>query len=206
MAFESKRLRVQLPCRKAGTLVEREPDPAAAQIPNPECTINASCNFNSPIACPGFPSLQNCDFCSFDTPGCYFDTPGCYGFRTPYCRFYDSPICNPYQTGVGCGLTDPCRLHATFDCGGTRNCVIATRSCGGPTRIDPTDELIVIDPDPKDPETVLLKPEDLGRFRRQLQAELEQIEALEQRKGEVEGQLKELDSAEKALKKRSKGK
>jgi hypothetical protein len=198
MAFESKRLRVQLPCKKAGTLVEKEADVEAAGIPNPECTIYASCRFDSPIGCQPFLSPRTCAF----------GTPECFGFRTPFCRNFDSPGCYPYQTEVGCGRTEiACRGFVTFDCGPvTDGCLAVTRGCGPGTWRDPFTELIVVEPDPEDPGTVLLRPEDLARFRSQLQAELEQIEALEQRKGEVEGQLKELDSAEKALKKRSKRK
>lgn len=198
MAFESKRLRVQLPCKKAGTLVEKATDPGATRIPTPECAIYASCRFDSPIGCHRFVSPRTCAF----------GTPECFRFQTPQCRYYDSPVCNPYQTEVGCGRTElPCRGYVTFDCGPvTEGCTIVTQGCGPGSWVDPTPELIVVEPDPEDPDTVLLRPEDLGRFRRQLQAELERIEALEQRRGEVEGQLKELDSAEKALKKRSKGK
>jgi hypothetical protein len=175
MAFDSKRLRVQLPCKKAGTLVEKEPEPEAARMRPLECRIFGSRRIRPPINC-GFPSPQ-CAFCTWDSPNCLLGS-ACEGFRTPNC--IDSFLV-------------------------PRHCLAGTQDCGGPT-IDPGTEPIVVDPDPEDPDTVLLRPEDLGRFRRQLEAELERIESLEQRRGEIEGQLKELDSAEKTLKKQSKRK
>jgi hypothetical protein len=175
MAFESKRLRVQLPCKKAGTLVEKEAEPEAARMRPLECMIFGSRPFHRPINC-GFPSPQ-CVFCTWVSPECQFNS-ACEGFRTPDC-------------------IDSFRVP--------RHCPIGTRDCGGPT-IDPGTEPIVVDPDPENPDTVLLRPEDLGRFRRQLQDELDRIESLEERRGQIEGQLKELDSAEKALKKQSKRK
>jgi hypothetical protein len=190
MAFESKRLRVQLPCKKAGTLVEKEVDPEAARIRNPECMIFGSRRFPPPINC-GFPSPQPCVFCTW---------------VSPHCRFFDSPIpnCREEFHTAGCAASEAlCRNHVT--CGITDACATGTQACGPPT-LDPGTDPIVVDPDPEDPGAVLLRPEDLGRFRRQLQAELEGIEALEERRGEIEGQLKELASAEKALKKRSKDK
>ncbi len=185
MAFESKRLRVQLPCKKAGTLVEKEPEPEArlgGRVPDPECAIFASCRFRTPVNC-GFPSPQGCVFCTWDSPAC---------------RFFDSPF--PDCPGH---VTIEAACHVT--CGVTEACRGGTEVCGAPTR-DPGTDPIIIDPDPEDPGTVLLRPEDLGRFRRHLETELERIEAFEGRRGEIEGQLKELASAEKALKKRSKGK
>jgi hypothetical protein len=177
MAFESKRLRVQLPCKKAGTLVEKEAEPEAARMRNPECMIFGSRRFRPPINC-GFPSPQGCVFCTWVSPECQLNSACEGGFQTPNC--IDSFLV-------------------------PRHCLAGTQDCGGPT-VDPGTEPIVVDPDPENPDTVLLRPEDLGRFRRQLEAELERIEALEQRRGEIEGQLKEVDSAEKALKKRSKRK
>jgi hypothetical protein len=186
MAFESKRLRVQLPCKKAGTLVEKEPDPEArlgGRIPDPECAIFASCRFRTPVNC-GFPSPQGCVFCTWESPAC---------------RYFESPV-----PGCPNGITLE-KVCAVVTCGVTDACHFGTEVCGAPTR-DPGGQPIVVDPDPENPDTLLLRPEDLGRFRRHLQAELERIEALEERRGEIEGQLKELASAEKALKKRSKGK
>jgi hypothetical protein len=190
MAFESKRLRVQLPCKKAGTLVEKEAEPEAARI---ECP-----RFVSPHAVDAIP-LPMCT--NFPTLDCRFDSP---------CGIVTKVDCG--RTEVACRITDVCGRTevrcwgpATFNCGITDACATGTQVCGAPT-FDPDPERIVVDPDPESPDTVLLRPEDLGRFRRQLQAELERIEALEERRGEIEGQLKELESAEKALKKRSKRK
>jgi hypothetical protein len=185
MAFDSKRLRVQLPCQKTGTLVEKEEEEPIAQhdwrIPDPECAIVGSCHFRTPIAC-GFPSPQGCVFCTWDSPACrFFDSPA------PQCPNFVTieRVCPDFRT---CGVTDACR--------------VGTEICGGPT-LDPGTGRIIGDPDPENPDTLLLRPEHLGHFRRQLQAKLEQIEALEQRKGEIEGQIEELDSAEQELKKRA---
>jgi hypothetical protein len=69
-----------------------------------------------------------------------------------------------------------------------------------------TDFQIPIELHPDDPETVLIHPDHLPQLRRQLETELDRISALEDRKTEVQGQLKDLDAAEKELKKRAKRK
>jgi hypothetical protein len=66
-----------------------------------------------------------------------------------------------------------------------------------------TRDQIVFERDPENPDAVLLRPEHLPRLRGQLQVELAQIDEMTMRKGEIEGQLEELESAEKELKKRS---
>jgi hypothetical protein len=59
--------------------------------------------------------------------------------------------------------------------------------------------------DPEDPGVLLLRPEHLPRLRGQLQLELARIDEIAMRKGEIESQIEELDSAEKELKKRTGG-
>jgi hypothetical protein len=82
-------------------------------------------------------------------------------------------------------------------------------SCGPDSTIvncpPASEDRIPIEVDPEDPEVVLLRPEHLPRLRGQLQMELAQIDEIAHRKGEIESQLEELDSAEKELKKRSGG-
>lgn len=177
MAFESKRLRVQLPCQQAGTLVEKEPEQAERhdwRIPGPDCVFFAS--HRRPVFC-GFPSPRPCSFCTWESPAC---------------RFFDSPApqCPEFVT-----IERVCPDFVTVTCN------LGTQVCGGVS--EPDIGPIMGDPDPENPDSVLLRPEHLGHVRRHLQAKLDQIEALEQRKGEIEGQLEELDSAEQELKKRT---
>ncbi|HEX5591742.1 MAG TPA: hypothetical protein VFX35_00165 [Solirubrobacterales bacterium] len=160
--------------------MEKE-EPEAGLIPIPDCKVVSTCRF-SPVGCPNFPSI-----CTWDSPW---------------------KVCPQFPSNTICGVSEPiCRNHVTLlDCGITE-CPTGTQVCAAPSQgPGPGPERIVVDPDPENPDTVLLRPEDLGRFRRHLEAELERIEQLEQRRGEIEGQLEELASAEKALKKRSKRK
>lgn len=84
-----------------------------------------------------------------------------------------------------------CFLHNTF-------CLFD--SCGPESRI-----FIEIEHHPEEPEVMLLRPEHLPRLRAQLQMELAQIDEVAMRKGEIESQLADLDSAEEELDKRAGG-
>ncbi len=147
MAFTSKRLRVQLPCEEAKSLVEA---PEVAQAPGQLCAGG------------GFFTLHCLDFI----------TP-------PRCPTAISPI-----PPIGC--------HGFLSPGPEPGCTPLS-----PVFVDPRTPVI------RERETVLLHPDHLPHFRRQLEAELEQIEALQERKADVEGQLKELDSIEEELEKQA---
>ncbi|MEY2440807.1 MAG: hypothetical protein QOJ46_233 [bacterium] len=108
MAFESKRLRVQLPCGDT-TVVQKaavQPTPPIHQTFN--CTPTV-CGFVTPTVCQ-WPSAQTC-WCSFHTPPvtvtCAFGTCG--------------------NTIPHCGITP--------NCGGTPNC-IGSGDPIGPVEID----------------------------------------------------------------------
>ena len=223
MAFESKRLRVQLPCKKAGTLIEQERPKLGHTLAAPQTGTAGACHFPTP-ACHGYRSpVHTLVTCGFPTPGCIgiaspvtcsVHTPACHGYASPpTCRVgYDTPICRGFHTV--CNFNSPvCNEFASpFDCGpgntqmcrggGTHPGEI-TETCGA-TPAERTD--IPVERFSDDPETVLINPEHLPVLRNQLEVELEQIAGLEERKAVVEGQLKELDSVEKELKKKTKGK
>jgi len=209
MAFESKRLRVQLPCSKAGTVVEKEPHPAPAPGP----AEGARCAFPTP-ACQGFRSpacvgVRSAAVCEFPTPACYefathncgIASPLCHDLATqvPFCHRFVS-VCDRFGTPINCAPgTVVCRA------GGTDPGVEITGNCGAASPVEGTVE-IPVEPFPEEPDTVLVHPNHLPQLRRQLEIEIEQISALEERKTEVEGQLKDLDVAEKELKKQAKRK
>ncbi len=222
MAFESKRLRVQLPCKKAGTLVEKEPapdlGPGACGFPTQACQglQSPACEgANSPIMC-RFPT--DCRYPTLGCPGiaspttCVYSTRVCREFATRNCGF-PTPVCNDFGTDV-------CNRFVSFEVGCERfgtDCPQGSVVCRGggtdpwetinctPSELEPI-ERIPFEPFAEDPETVLVHPDHLPQLRRHLETELERISALEARKAEVEGQLKDLDVAEKELKKQAKRK
>ncbi len=110
-----------------------------------------------------------------------------------------------FRFGSPCGWRSPyilCRLGSDEPCWASPE--IDTPLTPVTPRVFPQDR-VPIERDPEDPEVVLLRPEHLPRLRGQLQMELAQIDEIAHRKGEIESQLEELDSAEKELKKRSGG-
>ena len=215
MPFDSRRLRVQLPCRKAGTVVEA--DVPAREIwcdpygthPTNRCTpgTGGGCTPASPHRC-GYDSGT----CGYASPvqRCHvrFDTPACYrvNSREP-CR-YDTPVpeCPNWLSPVNCGDTDPCRGGSDPE---PCDHWTATNACGvGSTVPDKTvtRNAIYVEADPGEPGTVLIRPGDLPLLRRNLEAEMAQIAALGERRAMVEAQLEDLDAAEKKLKKQAKEK
>jgi hypothetical protein len=119
------------------------------------------------------------------------------------CPNHSKPLC--FKVGSPC-LFNSCGPHSpVVVCPG-----VATDDCfPSPVIDDPRtpwripQDPIPIEPDPEDPDVVLLRPEHLPRLRGRLQLELAQIDEIAHRKGEIEGQLEELESAEKELKKRA---
>jgi len=218
MAFESKRLRVQLPCPKAGTVIEKgpQPDPAPGpgetgwcEYPTQLCQNlrTAVCrDHHSPITCgfptPGCPGVASPTTC-FHTPTCNFGTRNC-GFPSPTCFEFASPPCHRFVSEPCNGFETVCPEGSVM-CRGGGTEPWETRTCT-PSPIERTIFEIPIELNAEEPDTVLVHPDHLPQLRRQLEGELDRISALETRKTEVEGQLKDLDSAEKELKKKAKRK
>jgi hypothetical protein len=88
------------------------------------------------------------------------------------------PHCVPYNSGI------PCRAPSLPDC----------LPASDPWRPDNPYEWVVIEVDPEDATTIHLRPEDLPRYRKQLQVELERIDALVERRGQIEEMLSTVDS------------
>lgn len=132
----------------------------------------------------------------------YVKPTGCATPTIQLCPNHSRPWC--FKVGSPC-LFDSCGPDSPIVV-----CPAASEPCfGSPVEDTPAtpwalpQDPIPIEPDPEDPEAVLLRPEHLPRLRGQLQLELAQIEEIAQGKGEIESQLEELDSVEKELKKRS---
>jgi len=124
--------------------------------------------------------------------------------RTVYRSPVGVVVCPPLSIQKLCfqAGSDPCNFHT---CEGPSIVPCPTwLSCGvlSPFKDRPW-ERIDIDPDPNDQDAVLLHPDDLPRFRQVLEKDLEQIEVISRRQGEIEDQLGELDAAEQALAKRT---
>lgn len=176
MAFESKRLRVQLPCSSAGSLVERP-------VPEPICPT-----FRSPGPDP---------FCRFPTKYCFRFTNPCGIVSPDPCRYFGSPDpclnspnpCWNNVTEIPCGFPSP----DIGTCGQISPVCIASPD---PTIFNITDRIL---PDPEEEGAVLIRPEDLPIVKQQLEVELSQIAALRERGEQLESQLEEIRSAEQEL-------
>jgi hypothetical protein len=105
MSFESKRLRVQLPC---GDATVREIDIGGGGCPFPtDVCEGGTCWFQSPPVC-RFPT----DFCAWPTDFCRYPTIIVCAYHASPCP-YGSPTC-PFNT---CGIVTPvpCRPGTDLD-------------------------------------------------------------------------------------------
>jgi hypothetical protein len=173
MAFEAKRLRVQLPCGEA-TVQEQaaaaQQGPVGTQqtltqtlcaIPSVGCA--ASCHFPT-HPCQDFGSL-----CEFPTNQCRFPTnlcagnfqTLCQGFASP-CQGFGSPC--PFNT---CGFNSPCGGHLSVVCRFGSRPDLTETICGGSEPIE-------------NPGTIVVAPEHLPVLREQLEAQLKEVEIAEQ--------------------------
>jgi hypothetical protein len=95
----------------------------------------------------------------------------------------------PDDPTIRLGTPELCRNDTEPPCGHTP----VSDWCG-----DPWDR-IEIDPDPTDESGILLKREDLPRYRSQLERELRRIDSLKERREIIAGTLDELDAVEEKL-------
>jgi len=111
------------------------------------------------------------------------------------------PIFHSEVESGECANAETCydQHSGCYHCSEDYGYVVNDRGRGAGQRVP----AIVVQPDPDNPGTVLLHPDDLSQFRRRLEKELDAIEALRSRKEQVEERLGELDAAERELEKRS---
>ena len=101
MSFEAKRLRVQLPCQEAGSLVE------AAQVTGGVCRFGTQV---APTACVGQSQVYCAEWsgpCVWDTGPCFAGTrPPCVNYRSGWCPGFASPPWCEFGTDT-CGPASP---------------------------------------------------------------------------------------------------
>jgi hypothetical protein len=165
MAFDAKRLRVQIPCRE-DSVVEVEPAQPITALPG-VCRMPTVDHRLSPLVTPG---------------GCWR-----FGSRIPVGPGWGTgtPQQEPQCVNHNSEPPEPCGHTPISDFCPDRH------------------ENILVDPDPSDAGRVLLRPGDLPRLRRQLEAEMTRLDALVEHRDNLEGTLSELDSVEEKLQQRS---
>lgn len=189
MAFKSKRLRVQLPCRDQTLIdVDAMRDEAGPMSP-PPCVVG--------YATPGPCAHLSC----FDLPptGCNPSDPQCpAGFLSPdvqcpqgvnTCHGTISlPNCPNSRPPPGCAFFSDCPdLFDTLPCG--------IDSCQQNTGCYGSELVYVVG----DEGSMLADPRALPLLRRNLEQRLAEIEAAQRIKGDLEARLEEIDRAEQQL-------
>lgn len=180
MAFEAKRIRIQLPCGEA--TVQEQDVAAARQAQQPIATgTQTLCRIPS-VGCGAscvFPTNPCQDFGSmcggFASPCQRFASP-CQAFASPCgfaspCQGFASPcgITDPCQGFASpCGITDPCGIQSACGFQSIRTTILTETICAG------SDEPVV------NPGTIVVDQELLPVLREQLEAQLREVAAAEQ--------------------------
>ena len=186
MSFQAKRLRVQLPCGEATVVEQLAREQDCDVFSNPNCpTIFDTCaggGVTFPECAAGSGGCGETPICRFDSFTCPFETCGAgspCGVGTPCNNQFGTPPCGPgsiCRFGSDCGgrTVVACQQFCTFV---TPTLCDVSNPCRGGTLPDchgATDQTFV------EPGRIVIDPEQLPVLRRQLEAQLEEIDKAEQ--------------------------